>query len=354
MSNTVYRVINVDENDIESEQMLVKMTPVAPGEVDIIVENDGTLTITGKEVTVDDDDDGDDAPVTTATDNGKYRLEPEDGMFRLYATRDIRSDVPAGTRGGLVGGDNVLSRKGNCWVFPDAKVSARAQVNKDAAIMSGCDIGDGVTVTGHAMLAYTQASGDITVEGSAYIVESRLSATYGGELHIRGFSNIVDSVVEVDCSMVISGCNVREAHIRNQFELLSAHHNEWGFLSAYRNKGGVWQFSIGCKVRHGSQAMREMAVDMVEYGDGPTSLHLQMLDHFLKMVEVSSRGWVGYTPLAPAEEPKSATSDDDDTGEVPVMQDFSEMAQRARAAALGMNPPPAVRRAQMDQYGTEL
>jgi hypothetical protein len=79
-------------------------------------------------------------------------------------------------------------------------------------------------------------------------------------------------------------------------------------------------------------------------------------------VEVSRRGWVGYTPPAPAEDPKSdtapaAASDagGDDSGEVSVNPFADDMRKVVQADAAQLRDAVwAANRPDRDQYGTEL
>jgi carbonic anhydrase/acetyltransferase-like protein (isoleucine patch superfamily) len=332
----IYRFEDLDD---DGGQYLTKTQIIPLDSVDISQDYSGEITVTPKHVP------------TVDRGNGKYRLEPEGDMFRLYATRNIRDNVNVGDRGGLVGDNRVLCAEGGCWIWDGSTAGRGCRVKGEAAVMSGCHLGENVTVGGFALLQHVEVTGGVQIDGSAWVIDSRISSG-NNVLTIRGYSHISSSIVETDEELLISGCNINDAHIRNSYELLSVHQNNWGWLSAYRNNGGDMQFTIGCRTRHSVADLKYMA----DGTSGVSTLEREMLDHFLAMVEVSRRGWVDYVP--PAEDPKSGVSQvagadapDVAGNEVPVMQDFSEMAQRARDAVWAMNPPPVVRPAQMDQYG---
>jgi len=328
-----YRFEDLDD---DGTQYLVKIEIVDLDTVNVGQDGDGAITVTPKQ--------------GVETDNGKYRLEPEGDMFRLYATRDIRSGVRKGDKGGLVGDVEVLSPEGACWVFSRSVVTGDSRIRGNAYI-AGTSRVDGATVEGDANLIDTsvEAAGCVVIDGSAYISSTRILCGVHGEVRIRGASNMESSVIEVDSEgLAVAGCNIVSAHIRNFHELVSVFHNEWGWLSAYRNDGGGLQFNIGCKVRSTFEEMRYLARH-----SEVSLLELEMLDHFLAMVAVSQRGWKDYTP--PQGDPKSeaAAGSGVESNEVPVMPEpsFGDLAQRAREAVWDMNRPPVVRPAQMDQYG---
>ena len=330
----IYRLVDLDE---DGSQYLTRTEVIPLGSVDISQEDNGEITFTPKQIEAPD------------TGNGKYRLVPEGDMFRVYATRRIRDNVNEGDRGGLVGSDRVLSERGTCWISDGSKAHEGVRIKDDALVTSSCDISGDVTIGGHARLSYTVVAGDcVMIEGSADINDSRISNSGDdGGLIIRGCSHIHNSVIEPAGEMLISGCNINSAHVRNRYELLSAHSNLWGWLSACRNTVGGWQFTVGCKTRHSAAAVKELAED-----NGVSQLELEMLDHFLAMVEVSRRGWVDYVPPAPAEDPKSDTAPHGGTGEVPVSAFVADTqtteAQLLRDATWAANRPDH------DQYGAEL
>ena len=301
-----YRFEDLDD---DGSQFLVKVEIVPLDSVDISQDGAGEITVTPKQVPAED------------TGNGKYRLEREGDMFRVYATRNIRDKVNEGARGGLVGSDRVLSAQGSCWISDGSKAHEGVRIRDDALITSSCDISGSVTISDNARLFRTIVMGDcVMIEGSVRIDTSRIVNSSGGDLNIRGYSHIYNSAIEpAGGKLLISGCNIAEAHVRNRYELLSAHSNSWGWLSAYRGKDGQWQFQIGCKTRYSVAALKELAEDMSNVSD----LEREMLDHFLAMVEVSRRGWVDY--VAPV-----------------------TTAQQMRDAIRANNPP------RTDQYGTEL
>jgi hypothetical protein len=327
-----YRFEDVDD---DGRQYLVRIEIAHMDTVDIRQDSTGEVIVTAKQTPVAEQETP--APAVDAG-NGKYRLEPEGDMFRLYATRDIRGGVLGGTQGGLVGGPDVLSKSGRCWVSYGSTVGANCKVKDDAAVLAGCDIRGWATISGSATLSRTKVTGEaVYVSGSMDITDSYLDSGSHGELQIRGYGYIYDSLIEVPAeSLTISGCNIKEAHIRNSYELVVTHHNNWGWLSAYRNKGGGLQFTIGCQTMHGVEELKHAAHDSDVH-----LLELEMLDHFLAMVAVAQRGWQDY--VAPTPAPVE-----------PAVNPFPDLAQRARDAVWAMNPSPAVRPAAMDQYGTEL
>ena len=76
----------------------------------------------------------------------KYELVPEGNLFRIRAVKDF-SNVKKGDLGGLVEDGLILSHKGDCWIYDNAKVYGMCRISENATIK------DNAQVSGHAKIS---------------------------------------------------------------------------------------------------------------------------------------------------------------------------------------------------------
>lgn len=290
-----YRFENIVPGDPDG-QFLVKLTVVDPATVIIGCDDDGAVTIMPRDVeapAVEETDDDDEAPEPAQQLGPKYRLEPEGTLFRLYALRALPGMLP-GTRGGLVASPSTLSHQGNCWVASGSRVTSRYMfIGGDARIGGDSEIHGGGSIGGDAQLQAVRAEGSLNMSGQAQLHDVDIKA-HDGVVNIEGSSYIIDSVIEPTDDIRINGCNVEHGHIHNNFEVVSVHTAEWGWLSAYRNHAGTVTYAIGCKRRHDIDELLSLAAD---HGIDP--VQQDMLRAFVALAEAARPGWDGYVPPEP-------------------------------------------------------
>lgn len=318
IGDSVYRFEDVDSNLDDGEQVLVKITYVDINTVTIAQDEDGIVTITEKATEVEETDDDDEplahpelAPEPAQQLGPKYRLEPEGNLFRLYALRTLPG-IPPGTRGGLVASLSTLSHQGNCWVTSGSKVTSRDMyIGGNARISSNSEIhGDG-SISGDAQVQAVRAEGSLSMSGGAQLHDVDIKA-HDGVVNIEGNSYIINSVIEPTDNIRISGCNVENGHIHNNFEVVSFFSSEWGWLSAYRHSSGTVTYAIGCKRRHDLDELLSLAAD-----HDVDPVQRDMLRAFVALAEAARRGWHGY--VAPPVVPEQK------------LVSFADLAQKARA-----------------------
>lgn len=309
-----YRFENIVPGDPDG-QFLVKLTVVDPATVIIGCDDNGAVTIMPRDVeapAVEETDDDDEAPEPAQQLGPKYRLEPEGNLFRLYALRSM-PNVDVGSRGGLVASPSTLSHQGNCWVTVNAKVaSPHARIVGGARITGDSQILGAGLIGGEAHLSYVHAEGPLSVSGSAQLHDTRIEA-HDYQLHLEGTTYIIDSIIEPTDDIRINGCNVEHGHIHNNFEVVSVHTAEWGWLSAFRNHAGTVTYAIGCKRRHDIDELLSLAADHVI-----DPVQQDMLRAFVALAEAARPGWDGYVapePVMPEQRPIS----------------FADLAEKARA-----------------------
>jgi hypothetical protein len=325
IGDSVYRFEEVDSNLDDGEQVLVKITYVSLDSVVLTQSEDGIVTITEKLPEINDDDDETvEAPVPDEDlGNGKYRLEPEGDMFRVIATQSIPGTrIYQGAHGGLVANRDTLSRHGRCWVHRGAQVLGDMRVSGDAQVTSGCRLDGEGQVTGSAYLSAVTftGSGYLTVAGDAQLDNVRISG--GCTVRIDGSSYVRESHIEAFGDVHLSGCLVRDAHIRNEYEIVSIRDRKWGWLSAYRHESGRLQYSIGCRDLRTRQEMLDLAGE-----ESVSDVHVEMLKAFFEVVEAAGAGWRDYVPPQP------------EVASQHVELTFGGMAQRARDAAQTLRAP---------------
>ncbi|WP_312686547.1 YdcK family protein [Kosakonia sp.] len=131
----------------------------------------------------------------------KYRLSDEPRVFsyhigsekhtvalrQLLAQRDF-NDVTAGTAGGWVDSEAVLSQQGNCWiydensmVFAGSTVRDNARITRPCVICHDVHIRDNAWVDGSDISHAAQLSDNVTVQ----------SSTVRGLCHLRGDARIL-------------------------------------------------------------------------------------------------------------------------------------------------------------------
>ncbi len=301
-----FRFEAIDETDMGA-QWLVKISPVDLATVDISQDDDGVLQVTEKAAVV--------APLQPGA---KYRLEPEGGLFRLYAVRGFGS-VCAGARGGLVEGEHNLSHEGVCWVADESTVTGRIRVEGDAKVRTGCTLAGRGLLNDKAVVASTTFQGGdygcLFVKDSATLMSCTVNVT-DVSLSFEGSSQVADTVFEPEDSLRVAGCNVRGGHIRNCFEVVSVDHPTWGWLSAYRDRSSNLRFSVGCEDAEDAQALLRLA-DRHDIDE----THRAMLDGFIAMAQAAADGWVKQPQLEPP------------LTEAQPVPSFTDFAQRAREVA---------------------
>jgi hypothetical protein len=307
----------------DGSQYLVKVEVVDIDTVHITQHPSGEMCITPAPAST---------PEPVDTGAGKYRLEPEGDLYRLYALRTIARSISPGSRGGLVSGSHNLSRYGECWIGQDAKVRDGFQVMGNAFVFGESDLcGAGVAENQATVENVTTVAhrGIFSIGGQSCLRNVTVDVGTGAELLIYGDSGLTDSNVTVSpyARMAFNGCRVADGDIRNQYEVLTTWHPSYGWLTAFRHRSGRLRFKIGCQARDTAEGMRELAA-----GHGEPPQHLQMLDLFLAMVEVAQAHWKD----APA--PKSDLPTFEAAGAVvdeveasaPGVVSFADLARRAR------------------------
>ena len=320
------------ESDIDTqEHVLLETRVVDLSTVTISQDEAGLLVVTRNgEVTADDDDDDDDDDEAPVSADLKYRLEPEGDLFRIVALRYIADyDVYAGDMGGLVSSSRNLAQLGNCWIGRDAKVLGEGRVRGDAKVAGVSTLDGRVEVYSSAVVQDSTLTGWVAVSDSAGVFDCTLTAGRNSNVAIYGTARLESSTVETAAnwgSLHVSGCCVRGAHIRNQFELVSFYTGpRFGWLDVFRGVGGDQRFSIGCQNQGSADDIRRLGRDY-----GISDVERQMLEGFLQLAAAAKQGW----------EPDEAATKSDDIG--------SGGEQAAVATAAGVSPPV------LSQYGEDL
>lgn len=349
----IYRLEDLDD---DGSQYLTRTEIISMDSVDINQADNGEITFTPK------------VQEQPAEGPGaKYRLVPEGTLFRLIALHNKIPGVFTGERGGLVSGPDILSHEGMCWIHDGGTVTGEVRIHENATTWGetyiSADENSYVRLGGSASISACRITVDgrsqLEVDGSVALGSCTVNMPDGAAMHLMGSSSYRTTTFNLarDARIRSAGGNVTDGYIRNHFEMLSVFHNEFGWLSAFRDTSGSWHFRIGCQMASNADGLRDLAARFHIH-----PVERDMLEHFLAMVDAAGRGWVDYTP--PVEEPKSDTTaaaasdaDGDGSGEVPVTQpSFADLADRARDAVRILHAPPPVRPAQMthDQYGTDF
>ena len=131
----------------------------------------------------------------------KYELVPEGNLFRIRAVKDF-SNVKKGDLGGLVEDGLILSHKGDCWIYDNAKVYGMCRISENATIK------DNAQVSGHAKISENARIEDnAQVSGYAQVFRNAIvydNATISGNAHIMGFARISSNAIVYD-NATISG-----------------------------------------------------------------------------------------------------------------------------------------------------
>jgi hypothetical protein len=266
------------------------------------------------------------------SDNTKYRLEPEGDLYRLYALRKIGNHTLPGYRGGLVSGSHNLSPQGECWIGQDAKVTDGFTVIDNAHVWGYSHLRGGGVAMGLASVTSVVVlsnQGRFSIGGASNLRYVTVEVGVHADLLISGESDIAESSITVSRRgrVAFSGCTVLDGGIRNQYEALSIHHPIHGWLTAFRHRSGKLRFTIGCQHRDSAAGMRELAASSSE----PLQ-HVQMLEHFLAMVEVAQAYWEDApAPKSdPAPDEAAGAVSDEVTAPAPGVVSFADLARRAR------------------------
>lgn len=291
IGDVFYEVKHFD--DSPDSQFLAKIVVEDPANYNISVDETGTLKFTPKPA----------QPVIPPAEPAKYRLEKEGDLFRLWALRRIiEHGVFPGKRGGLVADSGVLSQKGNCWIAEGSQVLSGCVVSGDALITHGSTLQGACIVTGQARVIESTLTGDITLNHTSSVTDSKLSAIGDGEISMANQCSFDATVIEARGILNFGGCHVNNGFIRRPHEVVSYWSGMYGWLSAYPNIDGDLMFSVGCQTRHGLRGIRDLAQ---EYGFGHGH-NGEMLEAFLALVEVAQRSWTPASKSEKAAEPVQA------------------------------------------------
>lgn len=287
----------------QGQGFLAKVTVEDPKNYNVTTDETGRIIFTPKPVQAPVP-----APVTAPL---KYELELADdgsGLYKVVATRAIqRWGVMKGERGGLVANSESLSQRGDCWVFPGAKVLDHSRVTEDATVRGESVLSGGAGVSHRATIVSSVLSGGgVMVQGGAVIVGSTISTvdyTRAG-VYISGDSRIEDSRIEAAETLNILGCNLEDAVIRKPFELVTIA-TPYGWLNAYPDEHGDLMFKIGCTTVRSIEELRSLATRN-DHDEKPHDM--AMLQAFLDMVAVAQQSWTqpkAAEPETPALRPGS-------------------------------------------------
>lgn len=111
------------------------------------------------------------------SNNRKYQLVPEDGMYRLYALEGIpQAGVKIGDKGGLIAQDGQLSHDGACWVAEGASIRDDVHVFGDALIEHGANLRYDAEIGGNAIVTDRSEVFTLTLEG---ITRAKITTYFG-------------------------------------------------------------------------------------------------------------------------------------------------------------------------------
>lgn len=281
----------------QGQGFLAKVTVEDAKNYNVTTDETGRIIFTPKPVQ---------APVPAPETPLKYELELADdgsGLYKVVATRPIqRWGVRKGERGGLVTSSENLSQRGDCWIFPGAKVLDHSTVTEDATVRGESVVHQGARVSGHAAIVSSALStGNVTVHGGTVIVNSSI-VSVGASVYISGDSRIEDSRIEAAETLNILGCNLEGAVIRKPFEVVTIA-TPYGWLNAYPDEDGDLLFKVGCTVVRSVEQLRALALRN-DHDEKP--FDMAMLDAFLVMVAVAQQSWTQPKAAEPAPEPQAA------------------------------------------------
>lgn len=140
-------------------------------------------------------------------------------LYRIRALKNF-GDVKKGDIGGWVESEKNLSQKGLCWIYDDAKVSAKARVSENARVMDLAVVDSNARVYGTAGVCdlshvtdYAAVRGNSIVRDKSCVMEFGLvddhafvfdRATVSGRAQVVGFARICDDT-RVTNGSIVSG-----------------------------------------------------------------------------------------------------------------------------------------------------
>jgi len=105
-------------------------------------------------------------------DNGEKRHVT---LRQIVALQDFH-DVQAGTLGGWVEDEQVLSQQGSCWIYDEnSMVFGGSRIRDSARISQPCTIYDGVEIGGHAWVDGSEICRGARLSGNVLVQRSRVS-----------------------------------------------------------------------------------------------------------------------------------------------------------------------------------
>lgn len=156
----------------------------------------------------------------------KYRIDKTDhvviGQYTFYRIIALSAfaDVKVGDKGGYIAQESCLSHYGNCWVYDDAKVSAKATVLDNATLHDTACVRGVFEISGNAVI-----KGDIrligtglitdnaTIEGDAYMLGTTQltdNASVQGRVYLNGRCSISDNAKAIDGALIFGDCSLRD------------------------------------------------------------------------------------------------------------------------------------------------
>ncbi len=123
-------------------------------------------------------------------DNGEKRHVT---LRQIVALQDFH-DVQAGTLGGWVEDEQVLSQQGSCWIYDEnSMVFGGSRIADSARISQPCTIYNGVDISGHAWVDGAEISRGARLSGNVLVQRSRVSGEclLGDDARILNGSEII-------------------------------------------------------------------------------------------------------------------------------------------------------------------
>lgn len=123
-------------------------------------------------------------------DNGEKRHVT---LRQIVALQDFH-DVQAGTLGGWVEDEQVLSQQGSCWIYDEnSMVFGGSRIRDGARISQPCTIYDGVDISGHAWIDGAEICRGARLSGNVLVQRSRVSGEclLGDDARILNGSEII-------------------------------------------------------------------------------------------------------------------------------------------------------------------
>ncbi|MEK0168742.1 YdcK family protein [Pseudescherichia vulneris] len=123
-------------------------------------------------------------------DNGEKRHVT---LHQIVALRDFH-DVQAGTLGGWVEDEQVLSQQDSCWIYDEnSMVFGGSRIRDSARISQPCTIYDGVEISGHAWVDGSEICRGARLSGNVLVQRSQVSGEclLGDDARILNGSEII-------------------------------------------------------------------------------------------------------------------------------------------------------------------